>query len=165
AGALRTEDRGAAGRDAAAARRAQTQAALRLSRRSRDILSTRTIMAVGSAGSRRGSGMAATWDAPTRKKFREYIQLLLALILGAIVLLPTLVGLTKPPFALAWAVPVMLSLASLSVACLGVAMLYVVLGAQAPPFRLIGTGTWAGLAALFLMLVYVVTNVLVDMRS
>jgi hypothetical protein len=109
--------------------------------------------------------MSVTWDAPTRKRFKEYLQLLLGLILGAIVLLPALVGLTKPPWVMAWAVPITLSLAFLSVACLGVAMLSVVLDAKMPPFRLIGAGSWLGLLTLFLMLVYVTSNVIADLGS
>lgn len=109
--------------------------------------------------------MPVQWDAPTRQRFKEYLQLLLGLILGAIVLMPTLVGLTKPPFVMAWAVPLTLGLAALSVACLGVAMISVVLEAQEPPFKFIGAGSWFGLLALFLMLTYVVLNTIADLSS
>ena len=105
------------------------------------------------------------WDASTQKKFKQYTQLLLGFILGAIVFLPSIVGLTKPPLFMPWAVPVTLSLITLSVACLGVAMLYSFLGSPAPPFRLIGAGTWSGLGGLFLLFAFVIANLLVDSAS
>jgi hypothetical protein len=106
--------------------------------------------------------MAAQWDAPTQQKFKEYTQVTLALVLGAVVLLPSIVSLAKPPFVLSWAIPLMLSLAALSVALLGLAMLAALLGSGAPPFKAMGAGTWSGLLALLLLLTYVIANLLVD---
>ena len=105
------------------------------------------------------------WDASTQKKFKQYTQLLLGFILGAIVFLPSIVGLTKPPLLMPWAVPVTLALITLSVACLGVAMLSALLGSAQPPFRLIGSGTWAGFGGLVLLFVFVVANLIADSHS
>jgi hypothetical protein len=105
------------------------------------------------------------WDASTQKKFKQYTQLLLGFILGAIVFLPSLVGLTKPPLLMPWAVPVTLALITLSVACLGLALLYALLGFPEPPFRLIGSGTWAGFGGLVLLFVFVVLNLIADSHS
>jgi hypothetical protein len=105
------------------------------------------------------------WDASTQKKFKQYTQLLLGFILGAIVFLPSIVGLTKPPLFMPWAVPVTLGLITLSVACLGVAMLSSLLGSARPPFRLIGAGTWSGLGGLFLLFAFVIANLIVDSAS
>jgi hypothetical protein len=64
-----------------------------------------------------------------------------------------------------WAIPVTLTLITLSVACLGVAMLAVLLGSDQPPFRLIGIGTWSGFGGLFLLFVFVIVNVIGDSAS
>ena len=109
--------------------------------------------------------MAAPWDDAARQKFKEYIQLLLGLILGAIVLLPGIVDLAKPPPVFPWFVPAALVLASVSVLCLGFALLAAVFGSRQPPFKLIGIGSWVGFLSLAMLFTYIILNVISELQS
>lgn len=96
----------------------------------------------------------------TPQKFKDYIQLLLGFVLGSLVFLPSIVGLVKPPPVLSWAIPWTLVLLAISVILLGVALLMVMLrDANAPPYRLVGLGSWCGFIALLLLFGYVTSNV------
>jgi PKD domain len=101
---------------------------------------------------------SAPWDNAARQRYKEYTQLLIALVLGAIVLLPTLVGLSKPPVTWPWAVPVSILLLALSAACLGVALVACVLEWTQPPFIPMGLGFFTAIPGLLLLLVYAIAN-------
>jgi hypothetical protein len=107
--------------------------------------------------------VAASWDAAARQRYKEYNQLLIALVLGAIVLLPTLVGLSKPPVSWPWAVPVSVLLLAASAACLGAALVACVLEWTAPPFILMGLGFFTALPGLLLLLLYTILNAFGDL--
>lgn len=101
---------------------------------------------------------SASWDAGARQRYKEYIQLLIALVLGAIVLLPALVGLSKPPVTWPWAVPVSILLLALSTVCLGVAVVACVLEWTRPPFIPMGLGFFTAVPGLLLLLAYTIAN-------
>jgi hypothetical protein len=109
--------------------------------------------------------MSAPWDAAARQRYKEYNQLLIALVLGAIVLLPTLVGLSKPPITWPWAVPVSILLLTLSAACLGVALVACVLEWTRPPFIPMGLGFFSAIPGLLLLLAYTIANTFGDLSS
>lgn len=108
---------------------------------------------------------SAPWDTAARQRFKEYNQLLIALVLGAMVLLPTLVGLSKPPITWPWAVPVSILLLAVSAACLGVALVACVLEWTGPPFIPMGLGFFTATPGLLLLLVYTIANAFGDMSS
>lgn len=109
--------------------------------------------------------MSAGWDAPARQRYKEYNQLLIALVLGAIVLLPTLVGLSKPPVFWPWAVPVSILLLAVSAACLGVALVACVLEWTGPPFIPMGLGFCTAVPGLVLLLIYAIANGFGDLSA
>ncbi len=108
---------------------------------------------------------SATWDPAARQRYKEYNQLLIALVLGAIVLLPTLVGLSKPPVTWPWAVPISILLLALSATCLGIALVACVLEWTGPPFIPMGLGFFTAIPGLVLLLVYTVANAFGGSRS
>jgi PKD domain len=101
---------------------------------------------------------SAPWDAAARQRYKEYNQLLIALVLGAIVLLPALVGLSKPPITWPWAVPLSILLLAVSATCLGVAVVACVLEWTGPPFIPMGLGFFTAIPGLLLLLVYTIAN-------
>jgi len=109
--------------------------------------------------------MSAPWDDAARQRYKEYNQLLIALVLGAIVLLPTLVGLSKPPITWPWAVPLSILLLAFSAACLGVALVACVLEWTRPPFIPMGLGFLAAVPGLLLLLVFTILNAFGDLGS
>lgn len=109
--------------------------------------------------------MSAAWDAPARQRYKEYNQLLIALVLGAIVLLPTLVGLSKPPVFWPWAVAVSILLLAVSAGCFGVALVASVLEWNGPPFISMGLGLCSGVPGLVLLLIYTIGNGFGDLNS
>jgi hypothetical protein len=108
---------------------------------------------------------SAPWDAAARQRYKEYNQLLIALVLGAIVLLPALVGLSKPPVTWPWAVPVSILLLALSTVCLGVAVVACVLEWTRPPFIPMGLGFFTAVPGLLLLLAYTIANTFGSPRS
>lgn len=108
---------------------------------------------------------SAPWDAAARQRYKEYNQLLIALVLGAIVLLPALVGLSKPPVMWPWAVPVSILLLALSTVCLGVAVVACVLEWTQPPFIPMGLGFFTAVPGLLLLLAYTIANTFGTSRS
>ena len=109
--------------------------------------------------------MSAPWDTAARQRYKEYNQLLVALVLGAIVLLPTLVGLSKPPITWPWAVPASIMLLAFSAGCLGVALVACVLEWTRPPFIPMGLGFFTAAPGLVLLLVYTMANAFGDLSS
>src|SRR5262245_39503599 len=102
--------------------------------------------------------MAPNWDTAAQDKYKTLTQLAIGLIVGTIVLLPSIVGLVHAPYVVKWALPWMLVFALVSVVFLGLAMLQTMLGTSSPPARLLGLGNWSGLAALALLVLFIMTN-------
>jgi len=109
--------------------------------------------------------MAVEWDATTRTKYKESAQLVIGLVLGAVALLPSIVGLIKAPFVFKVGIFLVLVLAAVSVVLLAVVMILVMIEARSPPVRLVGIGNWFAVAALLVLLVYMLLNVWEDQHS
>lgn len=109
--------------------------------------------------------MAVEWDDKTRTKYKGSAQLVIGLVLGAIALLPNIVGLIKAPFVFKIGILLVLALAAVAVVLLGIVMVLVMIEARSPPVRLVGIGNWFAVAALLVLLVYMLLNVWEDQHS
>jgi hypothetical protein len=105
---------------------------------------------------------APTWNATDKEKYKTLAQLSIGLIVGTIVLLPSIVGLVHPPYVMKWAVPLMLGLSVIAVALLGWALIATLAGTSSPPIRMLGAGNWFGLAVLALLVAFILVNMLSD---
>ena len=107
----------------------------------------------------------ATWDNTTREKYKTQAQLVIGLVLGAVALLPSIVGLVKPPLVFKSGLLWVLGLAAVSVVLLGIVMVLAMIETSWAPIPLIGLGNWIAVVALFVLLTYLVLNLWDDRTS
>lgn len=109
--------------------------------------------------------MSGKWDATTREKYKASAQLVIGLVIGTLVALPSVVGLLRPPLVFPWGIFIVLALAALSLALLGIVIAAAMIESQKEPLKLIGSGNWIALAALGTLLVYLLLNLFDDLVS
>lgn len=88
---------------------------------------------------------------------------IVAVVTGALVFLPSILGAIAAPYVLAWLLPIFWILGCVSIGCLGISVYFVRFKSPPSiPHRLVGIGFWSAIVSLGFLAIYVGVNMWED---